>query len=79
MAETASDYHHGDQNPSAQVATYHLFNALTKYGALHIGVLILFFTLWFCTGAGFGGALITAVVLLVAGIVFLRRKPAADH
>jgi len=79
MAEAASDYHHGDQDPSAQVATYGLFNALTKWAALVIGSLILFFTLWFCTGAGFWGAFVTAAVLFVAGAVFLGRKPAADH
>ena len=74
MAELASDYHHGDQDASAQVRSYQRFNALTKWAALHLAVLILTFSLWFCVGAGFFGGLIPGLILFAVGIWFLRRK-----
>lgn len=75
MAELASDYRHGDQDPSAQVLSYERFNVLTKWAALHLAVLILTFSLWFCVGVGFLGGLIPGLILFAAGIWFLRRKP----
>ncbi|MGI8840413.1 MAG: aa3-type cytochrome c oxidase subunit IV [Caulobacteraceae bacterium] len=75
MAENASDYHHGDQDVSGQVQSYQRFNALTKWAALHLAVLILTFSLWFCVGAGFWGGLIPGAILFAAGIWFLSRKP----
>ncbi len=74
MAETASDYHHGDQDPSENVASYKLFLNLAKWGALHTAVVTLFLTLWFCTGAGFLGALITAIIVSVLGVWLLRAR-----
>jgi thiamine transporter ThiT len=79
MDDTASDYHHGQQNVADQAATYRLFGALTKWGALHLAVLIIVLTLWFCTGAGFLGGLIAGLVVLAAGIVFLRSKRPEGH
>jgi hypothetical protein len=79
MAEAASEYHHGDQDASAQVATYGTFNTLTKWGSLTVGTLILLLTMWFCTDAGFGGAFISAAILFVVGAWFLSRKPAGGH
>ena len=78
MDETAADYHHGDQDASQQVATYHLFYNLTKWGSLYLAVLITVFTLWFCVGAGFFGGLIPGLVLLAAGLYFLRSKPSQE-
>ncbi|MEO8925593.1 MAG: aa3-type cytochrome c oxidase subunit IV [Caulobacteraceae bacterium] len=74
MAELASDYHHGDQDASAHVSSYLRFNALTKWAALHLGVLILFFSMWLCGGAGFIASLIAAAILFGVGIWFLNRK-----
>lgn len=74
MADTASDYHHGDQNVSEQVATYRLFGGLAKWGSLIVAVAILMLALWFCVGLGFFGGAIPGVVVLVAGILFLRSK-----
>jgi hypothetical protein len=42
-------------------------------------VLLLFFSLWFATGIGFMGAAAWSIVLLVAGILFLREKKSAGH
>ena len=79
MDDTASDYHHGEQDVTDQAATYRLFGALTKWGALNLAVLIIMLTLWFCTGAGFLGGLIAGLVVLAAGIVFLRSKRPEGH
>lgn len=78
MAGAASDYHRGEMDIAEQVSTFHLFNGLTKWGSLLIGALVLFLTLWFCTGAGFLGAAIAAVVLVGLGVVLLREKPKAE-
>lgn len=75
MDASASEYHHGDQDSSAHVATYEAFMSLSKWGSLVVSAAILMLSLWFCTDAGFLGGLISGVVLLVLGIVFLRTKP----
>jgi len=75
-----SDYHRGEMDIAEQTATFHLVMGMTKWGSLVIAVGVLFFTLLFCVpGAGFFGAAAASAVLLVAGIVFLREKPAAAH
>ena len=80
MAEAAHDeYHTGDQDISEQVATFHLFNGLTKWGSLAIAVVLTMAILWFCTKVGFFAGAITGFVLLVAGIFFLRSKPDSGH
>jgi thiamine transporter ThiT len=78
MAETAADYHHGDQDPSAQAESYRRFNVLTKWAALILAVIITTCTLWFCVGAGFLGGLIPGLILLAVGIYFLRSKPSQE-
>ncbi|MBV8594033.1 MAG: aa3-type cytochrome c oxidase subunit IV [Caulobacteraceae bacterium] len=78
MAETASDYHHGDQPVAEQVRTYQAFGALTKYACLALAAVILLGALWFCVGVGFFGGLIPAVIVVVAGVVFLR-SPRDQH
>ncbi|MGI9169963.1 MAG: aa3-type cytochrome c oxidase subunit IV [Caulobacteraceae bacterium] len=75
MAEQAADYHHGDQDVSEQLASYRRFNALSKWGALHLAVLTAFFAIWFCTGAGFLSAAIPATIVMAVGVWFLSRKP----
>jgi hypothetical protein len=72
MANQVSDYHRGEMDIHEQVATYQSVMAGSKWGALFVAVLVLFLTLWFCTGAGFLGALVTAVVVTAIGIFVLR-------
>jgi len=72
MASKVAEYHRGDMEISEQVSTYHAVMSASKWGSLAIGDAVLFLTLWFCTGAGFLGALITAVVVAVLGVFFLR-------
>lgn len=80
MAGAASDHHRGEMDIAEQMSTFELFNSMTKWGSLVVGTLLLFLTLWFCTGAGFGGAAITAVVVVVLGVFLLRdREPVAAH
>ena len=78
MDASASEYHHGDQDSSAHVATYSAFMSLTKWGSLAVSVAVLMLSLWFCTDAGFMSGLIAGVVLLVLGIFFLRSKSDAQ-
>ncbi len=68
------DYHHGDQDASAQVASYRVFTGLTKWVSLVLAVAILVLSLWFCVGVGFFAGLITGVVLFALGVWFLARK-----
>jgi hypothetical protein len=75
----AGDYQRGKMDISEQAATFAAFNGMTKWGSLAVATLLLFITLLFCTPAGFAGSAIPAVVLLVAGIFFLREKPATAH
>jgi hypothetical protein len=77
MAEHASDYIHGQMDVRQNEASFHGFMALTKWGSLAVAVILLFFTSWICTDAGFLGGLILAVIVLALGIVFLRDKPGA--
>lgn len=79
MAGPSSDYHRGDMDIAEQTATFHLVMGMTKWGSLVLASFLLFVILWFCTGAGFLGGLISGLVLLTLGIVFLREKPAAAH
>ncbi len=72
MANQASDYHRGEMDISEQAKTYDFVMSLTKWGSLGTAALVLFLTLWFCTEAGFLGAFVATVVLVAAGIVFLR-------
>lgn len=79
MAGPAShdeDYHRGEMDISEQASTFDLVMVLSKWGALGIAVLVLFFTMWLYPRGSFMGAAVAAVVLLVAGIFFLRSKPA---
>ena len=77
MAGPSSDYQRGAMNIAEQTATFELVMGITKWGSLYVGALILMLVLWFCTGAGFLGAVGTAVVLIALGTVLLREKKAA--
>ncbi|MBP6545907.1 MAG: aa3-type cytochrome c oxidase subunit IV [Phenylobacterium sp.] len=75
----ASEYHRGDMDISEQVATFNLFNGMTKWGSLSIAALMVLLVVWFCTPAGFLAGFISAAVLTVLGVVFLREKPESAH
>jgi thiamine transporter ThiT len=79
MADQAHDYHRGEMDIHEQVSTFHLFNLLTKWGSLALAVLLVTTVLWFCTGAGFLGGLVTGLVVLVVGILVLRERKAGHH
>ena len=79
MAGQASDYHRGEMDIHEQVSTFHLVMNITKWGSLHIAVIVLFLVLWFCTGAGLLTAVIASGVVAALGIFFLREKPSAEH
>jgi len=72
-----AEYHRGEMTVQEQVHTYHLFIMMAKWGSLALAVALIFLILWFCTSAGFLGALVTAVVVLAVGIAVLRDRSAA--
>jgi hypothetical protein len=80
MADHASDFHHGDMDIHAQQATFKAVMTATKWSCLAVAAGVLFFTLLFCTDAGFGSAFLTAAILTVVGVFALRsRAPAPAH
>jgi hypothetical protein len=79
MSEAAHEYHPGEMDIREQVATFDAFGKMVKWGSLGIAALLLFLVLWFCVGAGFFGGLIPAVILVAAGIFFLRSGPDQGH
>ncbi len=70
------DYVRGSMEISEQKATYDLFMVLSKYGALSIAALLAFLTLWFMPNGSFILGFGVAVVLMAAGIFFLRSPKA---
>ena len=73
-----SDYVRGSQEIGEQEATYSAFMGMSKWGSLAIAALLVFLTIWFMPNGNFFGGAIAAVVLSVAGYVFLK-KPKAKH
>lgn len=73
----STTYHRGQMDIREQAATFDFVMKLTKWGSLAVAALVLFLVLMFCTGAGFPGALATAVVLVAVGVFILREKPEA--
>ncbi len=79
MAGQAGEYHRGEMDIHAQQATFKAVMSGTKWASLAVVVGVLFFSLWFCTTAGFFTALISAVVVLALGIFGLRSRPSPAH
>ena len=77
MAGQAAEYHHGDMDIHAQQSTFHAVMVGTKWSCLAVAVGVLFFTLLFCTDAGFGTAFLSAIILAGVGIVGLRSRGSA--
>ena len=75
MAKNASNYTHGQMDIHQQAAAFHGFVLLTKWGSLALACTLVLLTLWFCTDAGFWGALIPTAIVAVLGTVVLREKP----
>jgi hypothetical protein len=74
MATHGGDYTRGDMFIEEHEKTYAGFLKLTKWGSLYLAAIVLMLTLWFCTPAGFLGAVITAVVVLGVGTLVLSEK-----
>ncbi len=74
MATHGGDYTRGDMIVEEHEKTYSGFLKMTKWGSLYLAATLLLLTLWFCTSAGFLGAVITAAVVLVIGTLVLGEK-----
>ena len=77
MPKQESHYQRGQMAIREQEQTFNLFLGMAKWGSLAAASLLLFFTLWFCTGAGFLAAAIAAVVVAAIGVAVLKAKPEA--
>ncbi len=78
MAEHAAHaddhYTRGEMIIEEHERTYAGFMKLAKWGSLYIGALVFLLTLWFCTSAGFLGAIISAAVMVAVGTLVLSEK-----
>ena len=79
MTDSVHEYQSGDQNIAEQLETYGAFNRLMKWGSLAVAVLLVTLVLWFCVNAGFFSGLVAGLLVLSAGVYFLRSKPAPAH
>ena len=66
------DYVRGSMEISEQQSTYDLFMVMAKYGSLAIAALLTFLTIWFMPNGSFFAGAGAAVVMMVAGVWFLR-------
>ncbi|GAA0626944.1 aa3-type cytochrome c oxidase subunit IV [Brevundimonas kwangchunensis] len=70
------DYVRGSMEISEQKSTFDLFMGMSKYGSLAIAASLAFLTIWFMPKGSFFGGLIVFVVMMAAGIFFLRKPKA---
>jgi len=70
------DYVKGSMEISEQTSTFHLFLGMAKYGSLAIAALLAFLTIWFMPNGSFFAGAGVAVVMMVAGVWFLRSPSA---
>jgi hypothetical protein len=77
MAGQATEFHRGEMDIHAQRATFKAVMTGTKWASLAVVVGVMFFTLWFCTPAGFFAALVAAIVVSALGGILLRSRPPA--
>jgi len=73
-ASHGDDYTRGEMIIEEHEKTYEGFLKMTKWGSLYLAALLVLLVLWFCTGTGFLGAVISAAVLLVLGTLALSEK-----
>ncbi len=75
----AAQPHASDDTASMEIteqrSTYRVFDGLVRWGSLGVAALLLFLTLLFCTRVGFFGALVPTGVMVIAGVVALRKPP----
>lgn len=77
MAETleadAHDFHRGEMPVAEQAHTFGRIMGLIKWASLALAVLLTFFVTWLCTPTSFLPSAAVAVILAIAGSVFLAR------
>jgi len=62
-----------DKDAADHAGTYHRFMLGLKWTAIVLATLIVFFTLWFATPAGFVWGLLAGLVVLAGGIYAMNR------
>ncbi|HYD27352.1 aa3-type cytochrome c oxidase subunit IV [Brevundimonas sp.] len=78
-SDAHDDYVRGSQQIDEQSATFTLFINLAKWGSLLTAATLSFLVLWFQPGGSFIGGAIAALVLLVAGGLYLRSGKKKSH
>ena len=73
------DHTIGSMDITEQAATFNVIMRLVKWVSLGVAALLLMLTVWFGTDAGFFPALLSAVALVVLGVMFLKAKNASDR
>lgn len=76
-APSQTEYSRGAMEINEHRSTFRAFDGLVRFGSLGVAGLLLFLTLNFCTRVGFIGAAVPTGILLIAGVIFLRSKPAS--
>ncbi len=71
-----TEYHRGEMKVDEHLSMYHRFNSLVHWGSLALATGLTFFILLLCVHVGFLPSLIAAIVVLVAGTIWLRRPKA---
>lgn len=73
-----TDYARGDMEIGEHRSTYRAFDGLVRWGSLAVAAIVLFLTLLCCTKAGLIGAAVPTVILIGAGVAFLRSPTSLD-
>jgi Bacterial aa3 type cytochrome c oxidase subunit IV. len=76
-ASEHAEFERGKQQIEEQISTYRLFLDLAKWGSLVLGAFVLFLTLWFMPNGNFFTGAFAMIVMLAAGIWFLRTPKSA--
>ena len=72
------DYVRGEMDISQHKHSYELFADLTKWGSLHLVVVLVFLVLLTCVpGAGWVSAFIVSAIVGIIGFFMLKKKPDA--
>jgi hypothetical protein len=78
-SDAPDTYVHGSQPIDEQRATFALFQGLAKWGSMLTAATLAMLTVWFMPNGSFIAAAIVFVVIVGAGVWFLRKPKSAAH
>jgi len=77
--DSHSDYVHGEMDIHQHRGTYELFGNLTKWGSLHLAVVLVFLVILTCTKLGLISAFVLALIVGLVGFFMLKKKAGSSH